>query len=101
MQSRLPETLKSSYGFEQLSQITPRTYHLPEDMELDGELYVHGKKLQEITSLAKRFRVPDSTVLTYQVYDVPMFQGDRTKPWAMRRKLLESVVTESPSVKRA
>ena len=74
---------------------------LPEDMELDGELYVHGKKLQEITSLAKRFRVPDSTVLIYQVYDVPMFQGDRTKPWAMRRKLLESVVTETPSVKRA
>lgn len=74
---------------------------LPEDMELDGELYVHGKKLQEITSLAKRFRVPDSTVLNYHVYDIPMFQGDRTKPWTMRRKLLESVVTESASVKVA
>lgn len=69
------------------------------DMELDGEIYVHGKKLQEITSLAKRFRVPDSTVLIYHVYDVPMFQGDRGKPWHMRRKILEEVLVESPSVK--
>ena len=34
MQTRLPEILKASYGFEQMSQLTPRTYHLPEDMEL-------------------------------------------------------------------
>lgn len=74
---------------------------LPEDMELDGELYVHGRKLQEIASLAKRFRVPDSTVLVYHVYDLPMFRGARTYAWLNRRNQLENFVIESPSVKRA
>jgi ATP-dependent DNA ligase len=74
---------------------------LPDGMELDGELYVHGKKLQEITSLAKRFRVPDSTILVYHVYDVPMCGGERSLPWSSRRLLLDQDVKESPSVVRA
>lgn len=72
---------------------------LPADMELDGELYVHGKKLQEIASLAKRFRVPESTILIYQVYDVPVLDGRRDNPWSDRRDHLAQI-PESPSVKR-
>jgi ATP-dependent DNA ligase len=72
---------------------------LPDDMELDGELYVHGKKLQQIASLAKRFRVPDSTILVYHVYDVPMLDGSRDDPWRVRRQSLAQI-TESPSVQR-
>lgn len=35
---------------------------------LDGELYLHGRSLQEIASLAKR-RQPDTSKLCYHVYD--------------------------------
>jgi ATP dependent DNA ligase domain len=73
---------------------------LPNGIELDGELYVHGKKLQEIASLAKRFRAPDSTILIYHVYDVPMLDGNRDAPWRDRRDHLAQI-TESPSVQRA
>lgn len=71
---------------------------LPDGMELDGELYVHGKKLQEIASLATRFR-PESTVLVYNVYDVPMLGGCRDALWLDRRDHLAQII-ETPSVKR-
>jgi len=42
---------------------------LPEDVVLDGELYVHGMSLQQITSLVKKPK-EDSGLLTYNVYDI-------------------------------
>ena len=38
-------------------------------LHLDGELYLHGKTLQEISSLVKR-QQPESLDLVYHVYDV-------------------------------
>lgn len=70
---------------------------LPEGMELDGELYVHGRKLQEIASLAKRWR-EESRVLVYHVYDVPMICSDRSLPWEQRRKGLTTEVVPSANV---
>lgn len=52
---------------------------LHEGMTLDGELYIHGVPLQEITSLSKRPQ-EGSTELTYQIYDVPSHGG----PWIER-----------------
>ena len=42
---------------------------LPEGYTLDGELYVHGMKLQEISSLIKRAQ-PGNTKLRYHFYDL-------------------------------
>lgn len=70
---------------------------LPDGMELDGELYVHGLKLQQIASLAKRWRA-ESSVLVYHVYDVPMCNADRTAPWSTRRDLLVGRVKVSANV---
>lgn len=70
---------------------------LPEGMELDGEIYVHGLKLQQIASLAKRWR-EESRVLVYHVYDVPMCNAQRSAPWRTRRDLLVGRVTDSANV---
>lgn len=40
-----------------------------EHLHLDGELYWHGKSLQEISSLVKKLQ-PESAQLVYHVYDV-------------------------------
>tara|TARA_R100001086_G_scaffold211678_1_gene127682 strand:- start:3067 stop:4182 length:1116 start_codon:yes stop_codon:yes gene_type:complete len=71
---------------------------LPEGMELDGELYIHGRSLQQITSLVKRPR-PESFALRYQVYDVPRFRGS-TDVWRVRCDWLKRNLTETASVKR-
>jgi DNA ligase-1 len=46
---------------------------------LDGELYVHGKKLQDIASLIKKYRPRESEKVKYHVYDMitPGEFGDR------------------------
>ena len=56
---------------------------MPEDLILDGEIYVHGESLQKITSLVKKNR-PESSVLEYHVYDIPCNEGDDTQPWSAR-----------------
>lgn len=42
---------------------------IPEGWTLDGELYVHGKPLQTITSLVKKIQ-PDNEMLEFKCYDV-------------------------------
>jgi DNA ligase-1 len=39
-----------------------------EDMHLDGELYIHGKSLQEMSKLIKKHR-PESLYIEYHIYD--------------------------------
>jgi DNA ligase-1 len=39
-----------------------------EDMHLDGELYIHGKSLQEMSKLIKKHR-PESLDIEYHIYD--------------------------------
>jgi len=79
---------------------------LPDDMVLDGEIYVHGESCQTITSWvksadperAKRYKV-ESLALTYHVYDVPIFAGESDEPWSSREHVLEDLVQyESPNM---
>lgn len=42
---------------------------MPADLILDGEIYVHGKNLQKISSLVKRVQ-PASKELEFHIYDV-------------------------------
>ena len=43
--------------------------------ELNGELYVHGKHLQDITSLVKKSQ-PGSELLEFHVFDAPNIKGN-------------------------
>lgn len=54
-----------------------------DSIELDGELYCHDLSLQQITSLVKRPR-QETEVLTYNVYDVPRYDGEVVL-WEQRR----------------
>lgn len=65
-------------------------------LHLDGELYLHGKTLQEISSLVKRDQ-PETKDLVYHVYDVL----DTSKPWADRFTEVEEILAnaEHPSIK--
>jgi len=47
---------------------------LPKDHMLDGELYVHGMSLQNITRLVKKNR-PETVQVQYHVYDMPVVCG--------------------------
>jgi len=70
---------------------------LPENMILDGEIYIHGESCQRITSLAKsanpggKSYKPESEALEYHVYDVPTVEGDDSLPWIERCMVLGEV----------
>jgi hypothetical protein len=70
------------------------TGRLPQDITLDGELYVHGVKLQTIGSWIKREQ-PDTLKLSYVVYDIisPDRYIDRH---AELSAILKGVSTEHP-----
>lgn len=70
---------------------------LPREMALDGELYVHGMKCQEITSLVKKWK-PESEMLIYNVYDVPVAEDRDNMDWSERFKCLTNDVRESDNV---
>jgi ATP-dependent DNA ligase len=93
----LPRSGQVSEAYE-VRHVVEQLAWLPEGMELDGELYVHGRKLQEIASLAKRWRA-ESEVLVYHVYDMPMCNGSRDGQWSVRRGLLAGRVLESANVR--
>lgn len=57
-------------------------------MHLDGELYLHGKTLQEISSLVKR-RQEGTEELVYHIYDVV-----DEKPWPIRASWLAETLFE-------
>jgi ATP-dependent DNA ligase len=58
--------------------MAPLQQYLPPDIALDGELYIHGRRLQDIASLIKQ-KQAGSVDLEYIVYDVVMDApyGDR------------------------
>ncbi|WP_289101017.1 hypothetical protein [uncultured Marinobacter sp.] len=53
-------------------------------MHLDGELYIHGKSLQEISSLVKKYQ-PESYKVEYHIYDTI-----DDKPFSHRFNLLKA-----------
>ena len=57
------------------------------DRVLDGELYVHGMRLQEISSLVRRPQ-PQSVLLEYHTYDYPSLKYE--EPWRERRDILNT-----------
>lgn len=70
---------------------------LPNNVTLDGEIYIHGESCQRITSLAKSANPggksfkPESEALEYHVYDVPVIEGDDSLPWEDRRVVLNDI----------
>lgn len=62
---------------------------------LDGELYIHGKKLQDLASLIKKYRPGESDKIQYWVYDIisPGF-------YSQRLKRLKEIVTNAPKTQR-
>lgn len=72
---------------------------LPQDMVLDGELYIHGMSLQKITSLVKKNR-PESVDVEYHVYDVPVIESNDTLPWGQRKLWADNDVVESSHIKK-
>lgn len=76
---------------DNLGHILEEALDLPEGWELDGELYAHGYKLQDIVSMTKREQ-PDNIKIKYRVYDILM--GDT--PFKERTKLLKDWCDVSP-----
>ena len=64
-----------------------------EGVTLDGELYVHGRPLQHISSLIKREQV-ESASLSYHVYDVVENQVFSER-WASLKSMVERLDTPS------
>lgn len=57
---------------------------LPEGYTLDGELYIHGKKLQQISSLIKR-KQSGSADLQYHFYDIVANEPFNERLFEMRQ----------------
>lgn len=68
---------------------------LPKNYVLDGELYVHGNKLQDTIRLVKKHRDGDdgSIRISYCVYD-GFYIGKHGLPWENRRDALAIVLTD-------
>ncbi len=79
------------------------TTHLNEQLEklmpkgtvLDGEIYLHGKPLQWITSRAKK-KQEGTECLQYHVYDSPEVDGDDSLLWVSRESKLWTLFTAGP-----
>lgn len=67
---------------------------MPKDAELDGEIYLHGKSLQWITSRSKK-AYTESVDLQFHVYDMPVVGGDDSLPWHQRSNALEALFADS------
>jgi ATP-dependent DNA ligase len=63
---------------------------LPKNITLDGELYNHDITLQEINSLVKKPRYPESDIISYCVFDVAL----PDVPWEERMNWLYQFFAE-------
>jgi DNA ligase-1 len=69
---------------------------LPKDSMFDGELYIHGKSCQTITSYVKKWRDDDTLLVNYFIYDMPVFMGDESESFEARMSHLEYLLTSHP-----
>jgi ATP-dependent DNA ligase len=69
---------------------------LQEGYVLDGELYVHGQKLQDTVRLVKKHRdgPEGSALLKFICYDY-FDKANPETPWSVRRALLEEILMET------
>jgi ATP-dependent DNA ligase len=56
---------------------------------IDGELYFHGRALQDISGYARREDKPDDLKVNFMVYDV--FDPSRTLTYTERREILNEI----------
>lgn len=73
---------------------------LPKGSEFDGEIYLHGKPFQWITSRAKKAH-SDSIDLQYHIYDIPTVDGDDSLLWEERITALASICTYAQALTEA
>lgn len=74
-----------------LQHLVPDLLTIIEEGEVyDGEVYIHGKSLQTITSYVKKLR-PESKQLQYWVYDI----ADENRPYDERYAQYEATIEEA------
>lgn len=67
---------------------------LPKDGMFDGELYLHGKSCQTITSYVKKWRDVETPTVEYHIYDMPIVSGEDSKPFGLRTVILQSLLNQ-------
>jgi ATP-dependent DNA ligase len=67
---------------------------LPHGSEFDGEIYLHGLTLQQITQRVKNLKHPDNKKLQYHVYDMPTVDGDDGLAWKNRSNALDAALDD-------
>jgi ATP-dependent DNA ligase len=63
---------------------------MPQEMVLDGELYVHGVDFESLTSWAKKYHEGETEQLEYHVFDMPINELGKRDIWKNRLKNLEA-----------
>jgi len=98
---------RSRYGkwFDNLGHLIDQLPDLPKGWEWDGELYCHGKSLQQIVSMIKT-KSPENLKIEYRVYDL-ITETDEDwhfggMPWVERLKNLRKYLDKAgPQIKIA
>lgn len=76
--------------FETLTHFDDIIKQIPEDIRLDGEVYVHNEPFQNIVSWVKKDRGEETKKLEYWVYDIAV----ENMTFSERYKKLESLFSE-------
>lgn len=58
--------------------------YLPNNMVLDGELYIHGALFEDLSSWTKKI-YPETGKLEYHIFDMSLDEFGRNLPWYQRR----------------
>ena len=91
----MPWRSRRGKEFSHIGHLTPQIPHLPRGWELDGELYCHGRSLQQIVSMIKREQEANLQI-GYRNYDI-MGTG---MPWKYRKVELRKIWEDSgPQIK--
>jgi ATP-dependent DNA ligase len=69
---------------------------LPKDSMFDGELYIHGKSCQTITSYVKKWRDVETPTVEYHIYDMPILQGRDDDSFEVRMSHLGYLLNSHP-----
>jgi len=64
---------------------------LPQGFVLDGELYIHGRSLQNIIHLVKNDEDPDHILIEFHIFD-GFYTDNLDEPWIEREKVLWDLI---------